>query len=218
MRHAMQTQSRRAERSLLKPLLRELPRILDDLANMSSAKRFRRRLAPFFDSYSDQDLKGLRDELRMLWTGEAPVSGDEPSVTAAAMLRSFRELPANVRQDVSLQEFIVGRWLRRSPGGGLMMWWERGKPKLYPDPHELPAILAWGVLLHYTHLRICRNSGCSTRYFVAARRDQKYCSDLCAAPAKREAKLRWWEDHKQVLLQKRKQQRSKSQAKGRAQR
>jgi len=203
---------------MLKPLLHYLPRILAEAANMPSAKRFRQQFAPFFDVYSDQDLASLRDELCWLWKGDEAMSGEVSSVESASTRHQFRELSADVRQDVSLEEFIVGRWLRRSPGGGLQMWWERGKPKIYPDPYELPAVLAWGVLLYYSHLRICGNPECPARYFVADRRDQKYCSDTCAAPAKREAKLRWWDHHKHVLLHKRKQQRKESQANRRTKR
>jgi hypothetical protein len=36
---------------------------------------------------------------------------------------------------------------------------------------------------------------CQT-YFIANRRDAKFCSAKCAKPAKREAKLRWWRRNK----------------------
>lgn len=44
-------------------------------------------------------------------------------------------------------------------------------------------------------LRYCQGGTCSAPYFFAKRRNQKYCSDACAIPAKRQAKLRWWTEH-----------------------
>jgi hypothetical protein len=41
-------------------------------------------------------------------------------------------------------------------------------------------------------MRICLNPGCRSRYFVAQRRTQKYCSKKCAEPSHREIRLRWW--------------------------
>ncbi len=43
---------------------------------------------------------------------------------------------------------------------------------------------------HLAH--VCRNDECANRYFFATRRDQKYCTEECAKPAQREAKLNWW--------------------------
>jgi hypothetical protein len=37
---------------------------------------------------------------------------------------------------------------------------------------------------------------CPAPYFVAKKRWQKYCSEACAGPANREAKRRWWHEHK----------------------
>jgi hypothetical protein len=41
----------------------------------------------------------------------------------------------------------------------------------------------------------CSNPDCSTPYFIAGRRTQKYCSDLCAQPAQRKWKRDWWLKH-----------------------
>jgi len=43
--------------------------------------------------------------------------------------------------------------------------------------------------------RYCQNPDCPAPYFFAARRSQKYCSDICALPAQREFKGRWWVEH-----------------------
>ena len=42
-------------------------------------------------------------------------------------------------------------------------------------------------------LRVCPT--CKNTY-IANRTDQLYCSQVCAVPAKREAKRNWWRTHK----------------------
>lgn len=43
--------------------------------------------------------------------------------------------------------------------------------------------------------RVCRNPDCSSRYFLAQRKTQKYCSEDCALPAQRACKRDWWRKH-----------------------
>jgi len=41
----------------------------------------------------------------------------------------------------------------------------------------------------------CANQDCAEPYFFARRKNQKFCCAECAAPAKLEAKRRWWAEH-----------------------
>ncbi len=73
----------------------------------------------------------------------------------------------------------------------------------------------------FTHLqhegrraKRCGNENCPAPYFFAKRATQKYCSDECAAPAKREAKLRWWHAPEHHAKEKRRKRR-RSQKRGR---
>jgi hypothetical protein len=43
-----------------------------------------------------------------------------------------------------------------------------------------------------TLTKFCRNPECSTPYFLAARKSQKFCSGPCAKPAQRSSKRSWW--------------------------
>jgi hypothetical protein len=45
-------------------------------------------------------------------------------------------------------------------------------------------------------LRICPNPTCATPYFFGMKRGQKFCSTICAAPAQREAKRKWWNENR----------------------
>jgi hypothetical protein len=44
-------------------------------------------------------------------------------------------------------------------------------------------------------MRVCGNPECLAPFFLARRRSQKYCSAACAAPAVRELKRAWWNEH-----------------------
>jgi hypothetical protein len=44
-------------------------------------------------------------------------------------------------------------------------------------------------------LCVCGNPECPAPYFVATKKNQRYCSEKCAGWAKREAKKAWWDQH-----------------------
>jgi hypothetical protein len=45
-------------------------------------------------------------------------------------------------------------------------------------------------------LRHCPNPECPAPYFITDKRGQKYCSPVCAEPAQRASKLRWWNENR----------------------
>jgi hypothetical protein len=59
------------------------------------------------------------------------------------------------------------------------------------------------VLLQALHaadlMRVCQNAHgeppCAAPYFIASRRSQRYCSDICSIPAQRAYKRKWWGDY-----------------------
>jgi len=63
-------------------------------------------------------------------------------------------------------------------------------------------------------LRVCQNHECNAPYFFAKRRSQKYCSDICALPAQREFKRRWWAEHGEAQRRSRKASVKKPHRKG----
>jgi hypothetical protein len=89
-----------------------------------------------------------------------------------------------------LPQFICEHWLRGDRNGGLCIHWSSRQIKA--NPTFLGTVLAIACVYHSPYLRICRNSDCRARYFIAARKDQKYCSPECAEPAKLAAKRKWW--------------------------
>jgi hypothetical protein len=59
-------------------------------------------------------------------------------------------------------------------------------------------------------MRRCDNASCPAPYFIAERRNQKFCTEICAAPAQREQKATWWKEHGPEWREKRKKQKLKS--------
>ena len=45
-------------------------------------------------------------------------------------------------------------------------------------------------------LRRCPNPKCPAPYFFATKKGQKFCSTVCAEPAQREAKRKWWKENR----------------------
>ena len=44
-------------------------------------------------------------------------------------------------------------------------------------------------------MSVCQNKQCPAPYFFAKRKSQKYCASVCASPAQRKQKRRWWQLH-----------------------
>lgn len=74
--------------------------------------------------------------------------------------------------------------------------------KFSEPPGDL-AITAHDAFLQVLHrgaeiakrMKLCRNRQCQYPFFLAGRRTEKYCTQECAKPAKRAAKLKWWNKH-----------------------
>jgi hypothetical protein len=62
------------------------------------------------------------------------------------------------------------------------------KPPAQPTPLEAVFHYLWRNVKHALH---CANPECSVPYFFATKKSQKFCSAVCAEPARRESKLRW---------------------------
>lgn len=67
---------------------------------------------------------------------------------------------------------------------------------------EPPPITPIEAAISYLQTRIgdrakhCNGPDCVAPYFIARKRWQKYCSEICAGPATRESKRRWWAENR----------------------
>lgn len=165
------------------------------LLDEGSMGRFRKRWNKLYRRYSDEELLKRRDELRYFWHNVAP----SRPFTRIEDLFHHTEYTEPLENDydysgapdrgVQLPQFICEYWLRTDRDGVRIHWPSR---QIKANPFSLPTVLAVGCLYHSRYLRICPNSECRDRYFIAVRKDQKYCSPECAEPAKLAAKRKWW--------------------------
>jgi hypothetical protein len=68
------------------------------------------------------------------------------------------------------------------------------------EPPRRPSALEAALLYfkkNITHARHCRNRECPAPYYFARKKNQKYCSPVCALPAQRASKRKWWHENRQ---------------------
>ena len=178
----------------------EAKEVLIDLANLrdeSAAPRFKRRHGDkFLPESTDQLIRSwairgeeedvgnlsaeqkfwkywlfpLRDSVRRLWTGDE----------REKRWGTFRILE---------KYFLVGS--RRFAAGPItddVEWFL---------PADLgPETTCERIFAHMSgRTSYCQNPNCAAPYFFPTRRSQKYCSDVCAIPAQRDSKRKWWSEN-----------------------
>jgi hypothetical protein len=167
----------------------ELRRFMYDLANCPDQKlawlqgKYRGFLKR---EYPEIRFARYRNYLRMLWYPAAGVPSE--------WLDHYEEWLKD-RPEAEPGEMICNLWLSES-NTGLLAIWEPGCRELVPSPADLAARLVYGCLLWGDRLSWCSNPKCGAPYFIAVRRGQQYCSNECAWPAKKAAKLKWWRVNK----------------------
>jgi hypothetical protein len=57
------------------------------------------------------------------------------------------------------------------------------------------AAALWASAKFTHHMRVCANPACRARYFVAEKKNQRYCGEKCAGLGQRELKKAWWAEH-----------------------
>ena len=63
-----------------------------------------------------------------------------------------------------------------------------------PPPTPIEQAVAY-LLKHHNRARLCDWWDCPTRFFLAGRHTQRYCSEKCAQLGERQAKRNWWAKH-----------------------
>lgn len=66
------------------------------------------------------------------------------------------------------------------------------------DPPPLTSIEAAAFYLHRnaSRARHCQNPECDFPYFFASKKRQRFCTEKCAKPARRESKRKWWRENR----------------------
>jgi hypothetical protein len=176
-------------------------RFLCELANLreDGISRFRQMWGKYYKRGKDGELLQRRDELRMLWAKRSSylkrrfTEEDWENAIKVPITKSTQALHevSELRYPDPLEQVICEHWLSQKGLQWNVTWRPRDK-RMSVDPRFLPAVLALGCLHFADRLCVCRNPACPARFFIGNRRDRKYCSDECARPAKRAAKLNWW--------------------------
>ena len=180
--------------------------LLEELANLDEHDM--RRFKTIFDKpptfcgrYSNEKILRWRDELRVLWEMQGR-TGTLPGLDRRLPTHSFGPYALDLEKElknttgVHPEKTICDRWLNADRNGFEVRWTSQAR-SIFARPSSLPTVMAWTCVHLADRLKFCGND-CSTPYFLAKRKDQKYCSEKCAAPAKREAKLRWWHENRSV--------------------
>jgi hypothetical protein len=154
----------------------------------------------------EQRLEGQRADLQRIlreaW--EASVKEDRWSLMGSLTQLRSRFVEAVDRTRIFSQqrhgvEYSQPRKLRED--SGRIVREIQSVKKIDPKASLAPCLGFNTVLDHVlklgtaSRLRICSNGECNTRYFVAGRRSQRFCSELCAGTSIRESKRRWWQEN-----------------------
>jgi hypothetical protein len=146
--------------------------LLLELANLhdAGADWFWKRW-PFMKE-SPSTLYSLRNELRRIWKNETSMAERSEILNLWANYQHRGLLNLGYRQwNVSLRP-----------------------PAILPDSSNLRGFLAFAVLIYLPLLAVCGNPDCPVRYFVARRRDQRYCGGECTEYAQRQYALKYWNE------------------------
>jgi hypothetical protein len=180
-------------------------RLLGDLANLQDDRiaRFRRTWDRLYAGVSDDELIKRRDELHLVWRPrfsrfsnlDQPLEHLEQGESAVThRSNALQEFAADNYPAEPIEKIVCEHWLAQAKDPWIVKW---GKQKAFrASPFCLTAVLALACIRHADSFGFCRNPECPAPHFFPRRRDQRYCSAVCAGPAKRAAKLRWWHKHK----------------------
>jgi hypothetical protein len=176
-------------------------RLLCELANLreDGMPRFRQLWDRYYRKCTKNELFLRRDELRMLWATRSSylkrkfTEKDWENLIGIPVTKRTMALyeEGEARHPDPLEQVICEHWLRQKGQRWRVTWTAREK-RMKADARFLPYVLVLGSLHYADRLCVCRNKDCPARFFIGNRRDRKYCSDECARPAKRAAKLNWW--------------------------
>jgi hypothetical protein len=163
----------RDDKDGLRRLRSRFPDVLDQVNRTMVATyspKVYRPGSPEHDEWARKSwLMPLRDTLRAIW--QTP----DPRAKEWGLFR--------ISQDFFLQGHPDMIQRSTSNGTDFLLSWE---PPTRTEQFLLE-LMKWADFLRY-----CANPDCAAPYFIAAKRDQKYCHTECARPTQRESKRRWW--------------------------
>ncbi|HEV2491479.1 MAG TPA: hypothetical protein VG204_00240 [Terriglobia bacterium] len=179
---------------------KRVERFLEELLNLrtNDAKALE-RFAKKFDDMLPKNILFAKEAYAPL------VVGGDPSLRVNVLLKARRFLaeawraPTMLAREISVLR-LIGSYLQTNdePRGvdrslvsyNQEYWAEEAISNV--DAFFLVLLRALHTL---DRMRFCPNPECLTPYFIARKRRQKYCSEVCAGAAQRELKRIWWAEH-----------------------
>lgn len=148
-----------------------------------------------------------REALRRIWCGDSEM---------LAMLLvpevAPEEAPQNEREAYIEKTDTDGRPIELAKPLPITFDWQRGQITYKPQTEFQSALYA---LFRQSRLaKVCANSDCPARYFVARKTSQEYCSDGCAKVFQREWKRQWWANHGKEWRRRHTQKKSREKREG----
>jgi hypothetical protein len=124
-------------------------------------------------------------------------------------LRSFRSTPLQYRDDLrkiwlgdrETTERALHRWIeeaKEEPAWHVVSGTHHGQRywNVLPNYDIFPLALALGVSELLPKMAVCGNPECPNKYFLKARKTQRFCDrPACSAYGQREHKRKWWSEH-----------------------
>jgi hypothetical protein len=190
---------------------KQLERFLVELANLqmdlAAIRRFRERFASFIPPHDTSRVDRLvtRDEelTKKLTKILNHVNFDEIEnsawiTTLMLILRNLWTEPDQRQKEWGFFAFRYALYkfeddtLTNDRLFGILNNAER--PFRVPPPTPFEQALSYLVKAG-DKARYCANAECPAPYFFVQRKNQRYCSEICAAPAQRELKRKWWAEY-----------------------
>jgi hypothetical protein len=182
-------------RAAAERLLRELANLHDD----GSSRKLRAHHPDAFGNIFDHSLIQFRDILRLAWTAHDVRHRDW-------FIFQLRDYYCACQREYELSKRPDDPYPREVslPSGGTVTIWpastisaELEGRRLEPPPEtKFEATMFYFQRSIAERTKFCPVPGCTTPYFIAAKRRQKYCSVDCAESANLEAKRKWWHENR----------------------
>ena len=196
--------------TLAKVAPKQLERFLVELANLQmdidAVKRFRERFAAFVPPHDEEWLASIleKDLVVAVQIHKFPdITPEEMGESAwvstlKLMLRDLWTEPDSRQKEwgVFAFRYALYKWGDHSLKGDDLFKILYDPAKRFRVPPPTPFELALSYLVKAgDRARYCANPECPAPYFFVTRKNQRYCSEICAAPAQRELKRKWWAEH-----------------------
>jgi hypothetical protein len=189
----------------------QLERFLVEMANLQvsfdTLRRFRERFANFIPPHDPgwvekliAKKEGVAVELSWLPSGVS-IEELEDSAWISTLMLILRNLwiepdPRQKEWGVFAFRYALYRYSDDALTGDRLFGILHDPSRSFRIPPPAPFEQALSYLVKVgDKARYCANPECPAPYFFVARKNQRYCSEICAAPAQRELKRKWWSEH-----------------------